>query len=181
LEQYYSSVYPKEADSYGQPLAPTFQKPVWQPGEQGHFNYPIGDDHLPMVMTGRIKKGMQEIFQRDDDAVYYMNQVRCLIEKQEDLAQSANDFTQGPSAGSTQTDPQTLPELLTKISGYFGKPEYQLVLVDDVNAANMDNGQPRGRTNQMTAPTPAELKAMSHSSPGVANRNKDTGHISAST
>jgi hypothetical protein len=180
LEQYYSSVYPDEEGSYDEALAPTFQKPVWAPGPYGHFNQAVSDDHLPMVMVGRIKKGMQDMFQRHDDAVYYMNQVRCLIEKHEDLAQYASDFAKSP-AGGTQTNPRNLAGLISKINSYFSKPEYQTVLVDDVNQSNMYEGQPYTRVNNADPPTQWELEQFNHSLPSDPIMLKDTGTIDPTT
>ena len=161
MERYYSSVYPQEPAPYSQKLAPTFQKTIWKPGVHGHFNYAPSDDHLPMVMVGRIKGQMQDMFQRDDEAVYYMNQVRCLIEKHEDLAQYAHDFTQGGKGAAVMT----LSDLLAKIDGYFAKPEYKTVLVDDVNQGNMYKGEPYARVNQAEDMTQWELEQANHSSP----------------
>src|SRR4051812_20617071 len=78
LEQYYSTL-------NDQKLAPTFSKTLWKPSENGHFTYPYDNDQLPMVMMSKVKTRFKEMLQRDEEAVFYMNQVRCLIEKNEDL------------------------------------------------------------------------------------------------
>ena len=155
LEQYYSTL-------NDQKLSPTFSKELWKPGENGHFTYPYDNDHLPMVMMGKVKTRFKEMLQRDEEAVFYMNQVRCLIEKNEDMAQFANDFTKPETSA---TSPDTLQPLLAKINGYFSKPEYVAVLVDDIN--RLYKGQPYFRVNQADAPTTWELEQMNHSDPSL--------------
>ncbi len=159
LEQYYSSVYPQEQGSYGEKLAPTFQKTVWKPNEHGHFDYLPGDDQLPMVMVGKAKGQMKDMLQRHEDAVYFMNQVRCLIEKHEDWAQYASDFAQGSSG--VPGNPVTLADILAKVDGYFTRPEYQHVLVDDIS--NLYKGQPYYRVHPADPPTQWELEQSNHS------------------
>jgi hypothetical protein len=181
LEQYYSTVYPEDPASHDQSLAPTFKKPIWQPGQYGHFNYSVANDHLPMVMVSRIKKGVQPALERESDAVYYMNQVRCLIEKNEDAAQFSNDFLQDPPADSSGSNPRTLTELLTKINTYFNKPEYQTTLIDDVNAGNMYKGQPYGRTSQADDMTQWELEQANHGQPDDPINIVDTESIDPTT
>ena len=101
LEKYYSSVYPGEAGSYNEALAPTFRKEKWQPDPiQGYASPAPVDDQLPMNTMSQIKNGMREMFQRREDAIYYLNQVRCLIEKHEDWAQYAYDFVSTPRVGA---------------------------------------------------------------------------------
>jgi hypothetical protein len=155
LEQYYSTL-------NDQKLSPAFSKTLWKPGTNGHFTYSYDNDQLPSVMMGKIKTQFKEQLQRDEEGVFYMNQVRCLIEKNEDMAQFSNDFTQ--PANSTNNDtPTTLQPLLTKINSYFSKPEYAAVLVDDVN--NLYKGQPYFRVNQADTPTQWELEQMNHTDP----------------
>lgn len=124
---------------------------------------------------------MQYIHEREDDAVFYMNQVRCLIEKNEDAAQYANDFLQDSPADSTGVNPRTLPELLTKINSYFAKPEYQITLVDDVNSANLYKGQPYARVNQADDMTQWELEQANHSQPTTPINIVDRGVITPTT
>lgn len=157
LEQYYNTL-------NDQKLAPTFSKTLWKPGSNGHFTYAYDNDQLPSVAMGKIKMKFKDMLQRDEEAVFYMNQVRCLIEKNEDMAQLANDFIK-PATSTTTTTPETLQSLLAKINGYFSKPEYVAVLVDDVN--NQYKGQPYFRVNQADTPTTWELEQMSHSDPSL--------------
>ena len=161
LEQFYSTI-------NDQSLAPTFSKTLWKPSENGHFTYPYDNDHLPMVMMGKVKTQFKEMLQRDEEAVFSMNQVRCLIEKNEDLAQYSNDFIQpanATNATATSSAPETLQGLLAKINGYFSKPEYVAVLVDDINS--LYKGQPYFRVNQADPPTIWELEQMNHSDPSL--------------
>ena len=116
LEQYYKAVNDEK-------LAPTFQKETWQPGPQGHFSYVWREDHLPMVAMAQIKDYMREQLQRQDEAVFHMNHIRNLVEKQEDKAQRANEALNHPLRSITQ--------LLAQINTYFNKPEYDAVLVKD--------------------------------------------------
>jgi len=173
LEEYYSSVYPSEQGTYGEKLAPTFRKETWQPGEQGHFNYASGDDQLPMVLVGKVKRQMKEMLQRHEDAVYYMNQVRCLVEKHEDWAQYANDFV-NPPADDDQGSPEGLQAILSKVDGYFSKPEYQTVLVDDTV---LYKGQPYARVHPADPPTIFELEQVNHSPVGTPLGVVDRGQI----
>jgi hypothetical protein len=174
MEQYYSSVYPNEAGSYGETLAPTFQKTPWKPGTSGHFNYTYGDDQLPMVMVSRVKGNMKEMVQRHEDAVYTMNQIRCMIEKHEDTAQYINDFVQD-STGVTN-NPMTLTELLAKVDSYFTKSEYQNVLVNDTV---LYKRQPYFRVHPADLPTQWELEQANHSDPSVAISIVDRGVVTA--
>jgi hypothetical protein len=174
LEQYYST-------SNDQPLSPSFSKEIWKPGPDGHFAYPNNDDHVPMVMMSRIKARFKEMLQRDEEGVFYMNQVRCLIEKNEDAAQYSHDFIQAPNqqsnTGSVPDNPQTLQSLLDKINGLFSKPEYVSVLVDDVNTANFYKGQPYYRVHQADPPTPWELYLMNHSDESTPIAIKEQGAV----
>ena len=183
LERYYQSVYPNEPSAYGQKLSPTFQKAVWQPGPDGHFNYASGDDHLPMIMVSRIKRGMKGMLQRDEDAVYGMNQVRCLIEKHEDWAQYAHDFTLQRATGPGSS-PRTLSELLAKIDSSFANAaqlNLDTVLVDDVNAQAFYNGQPLKRVNQADDMTAWEKEQANHSPAGTPINLVDRGVIDPSS
>ena len=116
------------------PLNPTFNKLVWKPGPQGHFYYPFRDDHLPMVAMSQIKSYMREQFQRMDESVFSMNQLRNIIEKTEDKAQIANIAT-------TDTT-RDIASLITQINSYFKQPRFETVLVDDVS-----NVYPAGTSN----------------------------------
>lgn len=169
LEQFYST-------QNDQQLSPTFSKTLWAPGPDGYFTYPYDDDHLPMVMMSRIKTQFKEMLQRDEEGVFSMNRVRCLIEKNEDMAQDSHDFTQ-PDNSKTNDNPQTLQPLLAKINGYFSKPEYVAVLVDDVNT--LYQGQPYFRVNQADTPTAYELFLMNHSDSSVPIAIKEQGAISS--
>ena len=174
LEQYYSSVYPQEAGSYGETLAPTFQKEPWKPGQFGHFVYSSPDDQLPGVMVGRVKTQMKDMLQRHEDAVYAMNQIRCLIEKHEDWAQYQNDFVQDPTG--VTVDPETMQELLARVDSYFAKPEYANALVDDTN---LYKGQPYFRVNFADPPTQWELEQANHSTPSTEIGFVDSDPIDA--
>jgi len=158
LEQYYNTI-------NDQKLAPTFSKTLWKPGENGNFAYPYDNDQLPMVMMSKIKTRFKDMLQRDEEAVFHMNQVRCMIEKNEDMAQHAYDFTQPANSAANNTAPETLQPLLAKINSYFSKPEYAAVLVDDINS--LYKGQPYFRVNQADPPTIWELEQMNHSDPSL--------------
>ena len=158
LEQYYNTV-------NDQKLTPTFSKTLWKPGPDGHSIYPYDNDHLPMVMMSKVKSRFKEMLQRDEEAVFHMNQVRCLIEKNEDMAQHAYDFTQPANSTTTGSAPETLQPLLAKINSYFSKPEYAAVLVDDINS--LYKGQPYFRVNQADEPTIWEKEQMMHSDPSL--------------
>jgi hypothetical protein len=147
-------------------LKPTFQKPAWQPGPQGHWVPGPRIDHIPMVYVSQIKGYMQPQFEHDDDAVFFMNHLRTIIERNEDEAQFAVD------ALST-ANPFSIPVSIAKIESLFTQPEYQAVLVDDVNTANMYRGakkdkppQPYFRVNPLDPPTVWELEQHSKSTDG---------------
>jgi hypothetical protein len=158
LEQYYNTL-------NDQHLAPTFSKTLWKPGQYGHFAYPYDNDHLPMVMMSKVKTRFKDMLQRDEEAVFHMNQVRCLIEKNEDMAQHAHDFIQPANSTSNNDSPETLQPLLAKINSYFSKPEYVAVLVDDINS--LYKGQPYFRVHQADTPTTWELEQMMHTDPSL--------------
>ena len=153
LEQFYATV-------NDQKLAVRANwKPAWQPGPDGHFNYAYRDDQLPMIAVSKIKALFKENLQRDDDGVFFMNQVRNLIENEEDAAQFANDIQSSTNKNNLQT-------LLQAIDTYFGQPQYEAALVKD--QSDQYKGSPRFRVHQLDAPTPWELEQMNHSDPSVA-------------
>lgn len=147
LEQFYTGV--------PTPLAPTFQKAGWQPGPQGHWIQAPRNDHLPMVAVSDIKGFMQPQLEFHDDAVFLMNHLRTLIERNEDEAQYASEAE------------ATITADLATIESLFTQSEYQAVLVDDVNAGNLYKGQPYFRVNAMDAPTQWELEQHSKASAGT--------------
>jgi hypothetical protein len=136
LDTYYST-------QHVESLATNFTKDSWQPGSDGHFSYPFRDDQQPMVAMSEIKKHLREQLNRQDEAVFFMNHVRRIIEKNEDLAQHANE---GPTKIKT---------LLARIDFLFSQPEYQATLVKDVS--DQYKGEQRYRTNQLDPPTPWEI------------------------
>lgn len=135
-------------------LSPTFNKQPWKPGPQGHFNYVNRDDQLPSVAVGQIKEYMKDQFQRQDEGVWAMNQMRNLIEKTEDKAERA--FL---ALNPTQWTNETIPTLIQRINGYFGSPEYEAVLVmDQTNVYPTGTTQPRFRVDQRDKPTQWEIE-----------------------
>lgn len=137
------------------PLAPTFKKAAWQPGPQGHWVQGPRNDHVPMVYVSDVKSYMQAQFEATDEAVFIMNHLRTLIERNEDEAQYAS-----MGAAAVAAD-------LQKIDSLFTQPQYQAVLVDDVNSANLYKGQPYFRTNPLDAPTTWELEQNSRTTDGT--------------
>lgn len=140
-------------------LNPTFTKGSWKAAPGGQFGYVFRDDQLPMVAMSKIKGYMRPQFQRQDESVFTMNQIRNLIEKTEDKAQYAwqavNDST------------QSISTLLTNINGYFGKTEYEAVLVSDqTDVYPTGTTQPRYRVHQLDVPTQYEIEQTAHALPG---------------
>jgi hypothetical protein len=134
LEEFYGAASPV--------LTPTFSKAVWRAGPNGWFNYVQRDDHLPMVAVSQIKDILRDQFQWQDEAVFQMNQLRNLIEKNEDKAQKATEGAGNISA------------MITAINGYFNKPEYQAALVkDQTDVYPAGSMQPRFRVHQLDVPT----------------------------
>jgi len=155
LEKYYSTL-------NDELLAPTFQKAVWKPGPQGHFDYPYRDDQLPMIAMYQIKDYMKEQFQRQDESVFAMNYIRNIIEKTEDKAEKASQ-----AVNSTQFSNQTVENIITTINGYFGSPEYEAVLVNDQTDTYPEGSkQPRFRVNQLDIPTQWEVEQISEAPAG---------------
>lgn len=147
LEKFYSSGSPS--------LAPTFTKAPWKPGPNGWFGYVQRDDHLPMVALSQIKDILRDQFQWQDEGVFQMNQLRNLIEKNEDKAQKAKEGT-----GNIAT-------LITAINGYFAKPEYQAALVkDQTDVYPAGTTQPRFRVHQLDVPTQWEQEQHARATPG---------------
>jgi hypothetical protein len=111
---------------------------------------------------------MKPQFQRQDESVFTMNQIRNLIEKTEDKAKYAHQATTENQNWATITD------LITKINGYFGLPEYQFVLVkDQTDVYPKGTTQPRGRVHQLDAPTQYERETVSHAQPGGSTDLKE--------
>jgi hypothetical protein len=153
LEEYYA-VY------NDQMMTPTFKKDSWQPGPSGHFPSNVDNDHLPMVVMSKIKDRFKEQLQRDEEGMFSMNRIRCLIEKHEDAAQYANEATDSANT-------ENIAALLASIDSYFNKPEYTSVLVDDTLMYPAGGTQPYFRVNPFDTPTQFELEQMNHSAPGV--------------
>lgn len=148
LENYY-------ANSDPDALKPTFQKPSWQPGAQGHWVQAPRIDHVPMVYVSQIKGYMQPQFEHDDEAVFLMNHLRTIIERNEDEAQYTSEAEAAIQAA------------IVKVESLFTQPQYQATLVDDTNAANMYKGQPYFRVNSLDGPTTWELEQHSKSTDGT--------------
>jgi hypothetical protein len=134
LEKFYSGATPA--------LAPTFSKAVWKAGPNGWFSFVQRDDHLPMTAMYEIKDILKPQLQLMDEGVFEMNQLRNLIEKNEDNAQKANQ-----GAGNITT-------MIAAINGYFAKPDYQFALMkDQTDVYPAGTTQPRGRVHQLDVPT----------------------------
>src|SRR5271157_5639605 len=141
LEQFYQTLNDEK-------LAPTFNKAPWKPGPQGAFDYPYRDDQLPMIAMAQIKDYMKEQFQRQDDSVFQMNQLRNLIEKTEDKAEKAL-----MAMNPTQFSNDTVANLITRVTSYFSQPEYEAVLVNDqTDVYPTGTTQPRFRVHQLDVP-----------------------------
>lgn len=134
-------------------LAPTFEKPVWKPGADGHFVYAAQNDHVPMVVMTRIKAKLQPQLERHDEAVFEMNRIRNLIERYEDHAQKAKDA------------PSELTDLFSQLETLFSQPQYEAVLVKDVDQSNWYEGSPRYRVHALDEPTPWEKFINNHGGP----------------
>jgi hypothetical protein len=132
LEEYYSS---KHIEN----LAPTFSKDSWKPGTDGHFDYVLRDDHIPMVKVSELKRYFKEQLNLQDDAVFMMNHVRNIIEKHEDSAQVASETS------------DTVAILLKDIDNLFSQPQYQATLVQDIS--DTYKGQSRFRAHPLDEPT----------------------------
>jgi len=153
LEKFY-------ATDYTPAIAPTFNKQVWKPSDQGHFSYPFRQDHLPMVAMSNIKFFLKEQLQRMDEGVFSMNQLRNLIEKTEDRAENANIGATDPT--------RDIASLIQQINGYFGLPEYEAVLVNDTgNVYPSGTTQPRFRWHQLQPPTQWEIEQTSMAAAGT--------------
>lgn len=145
LEAYYAS------GAAPDDLAPTFVKDSWKPSAQGHFPYAFRQDHEPAVVVGRIKEYFRSRLVTQDDSVFHMNQVRGMIEKQEDLAQYSNEAA------------TRVPDLMDRLETLFGQPEFQAVLVKDLS--DQYQGAPRFRVHQLDDPTPWERQVRTGFSP----------------
>lgn len=166
LEQFYSTL-------NDEALAPTFKKAVWKPGPQGHFDYPYRDDQLPMVAMYQIKDYMKEQFQRQDESVFAMNQLRNIIEKTEDKAEKAYQ-----AANAGQYFDETVETLISRVNGYFSQPEYEAVLVNDqTDVYPAGSTQPRFRVNQLDVPTQWEVEQV-FNAPAGSGASVDTKEIS---
>jgi hypothetical protein len=169
LEQYYQTLNDEK-------LAPTFNKKVWQPGPQGHFDYSYRDDHLPMIAMAQIKDYLKEQFQRQDESVFAMNHLRNLIEKTEDKAEKA--FL---AMNPTQFSNDTVENLITRVNSYFSQPEYEAVLVNDqTDVYPTGTSQPRFRVHQLDIPTQWEVEQMT-SAPAGTGKSVDTREIQSQT
>lgn len=142
LEDYYSSL--------DTPLAPTFQKPSWQPGPSGHWVNNPKNDHIPMATVSGIKLSMQPQFEYMDESVFAMNHLRTLIERMEDEAQYASTASDSVAAALNQLD------------GLFQQSAYEAILVDDSGTTGYQ-GQPFWRVSPLDAPTAWELQQHNHS------------------
>lgn len=120
-------------------LSPSFQKEVWKPGPDGHFGSPVQDDHRPMVAMSEVKGYLRKKLQVQDEAVFFMNRVRTIIERTEDAAQYALESV------------EKLPELLTAIDSMYNEPRYSKSLIKDQE--EQYEGEPLYRANTLDPPT----------------------------
>jgi hypothetical protein len=125
-----------------EPLAPTFTKTAWTASPDGHFPSPPRHDHDPGVMVGELRAAFQPAMELQEEAVFHMNHLRAQIEREEDMAQYASEALAKVS------------DLVSRIEGLFGQPEYQATLVDDLN--DLFDGEPRYRVHPLDTPTPFE-------------------------
>jgi hypothetical protein len=159
MEKFYASY-------NAQSLSPTFEKETWQPGKYGHFTYGVSEDHLPMVTMSKIKARYKEQLQRDEEAVFFMNHARHMVEVHEDAAQYALEFTDSNNT-------ENLNQLLSNIDHYFGQVEYQSVLVEDKDTKKFYKGEPYFRVHPFDPPTRWELEQANHSDPDTEIMLKD--------
>jgi hypothetical protein len=143
LEQFYSK--------QTVPLANTFIKDSWKPGQYGHWPPAQRNDLAPAMTVQKIKEHLKYRLEAQDESVFHMNHLRNQIEKQEDLAQYANEST---------TD---VPNLINRLISLFGQPEYQATLVRDIT--DTYKGQPRFRVHAFDPPTQWELEQHNHGGP----------------
>lgn len=143
LEKFYKE---KAEDS----VQPTFEKTSWSPHEQGHFNYVMGDDHIPGVTMSRLKNVYKFQLQVPEEGVFWMNWLRNHIEKYEDKAQFMKEAT------------KTEAELRKELDGMFAQPAYEAVLVRDTT--NTYKGESKYRVHQLDPPTIFEKEQFSHMS-----------------
>ncbi len=142
LEQYYATTYHEQ-------LAPTFRKASWQPGQQGWFPYRVRNDYESGVAMWEIKRRLRSALSAQDEAVFQMNRIRVLIEREEDTAQMASEAS------------SDLATIQAKIDGLFTVPGYEATLV--MNQTNTYLNMPRWRVNQLDAPTAWETALQSRS------------------
>jgi hypothetical protein len=121
--------------------ASTFQKPVWQVSPNGHFLPTQRDDHLPMVLVGRVTDRYQEQLGRLEAATFRMNYLRTQIESLEDEAQYATDAPAYVKAQLAMLDP------------LFNDPHYAGVLI---STKALFQGQPLYRASPFEEPRPWE-------------------------
>ncbi len=145
LEKYYAS------GAAPDPLAPSFIKESWKPDDAGHFPYAFRYDHEPAMVVAEVKEHFRSKLVTMDDGVFHLNQVRVLIEKQEDLAQYASE-------GQAK-----VASLMDRLETLFGQPEYQATLVRD--RTDQYQGEPRFRVHQLDQPTAWERATRSGVSP----------------
>jgi hypothetical protein len=125
-----------------------------------------------MIAMAQIKDYMKEQFQRQDDSVFQMNQLRNLIEKTEDKAEKA--FM---AMNPTQFSNDTVENLITRVTSYFSQPEYEAVLVNDqTDVYPTGTTQPRFRVNQLDVPTQWEIEQM-NAVPAGTGKSVDTREI----
>jgi hypothetical protein len=142
LETYYAAA--------ATPLANTFTKAAWQPGPNGHWAPAQRNDHIPAMTVNKIKEHLRFRLETQDEGVFHMNHLRNQIEKQEDMAQYANQST------------TEVPKLINRLNTLFTQPEYQACLVRDIS--DQYQNQPRFRTFALDPPTPWECYIHNHGS-----------------
>ena len=160
LEQFY-------AKKYDFPLKPTFQKKAWQPGPDGHFSYVVQSDIKPAVRVAEIKARFQEMLQRDDEAMFWMNWLRNHIERHEDKA-TLHEET-----------PDAMVDMRKELDAMFSNPAYAAVLVDDTVQYRGTKGTaapgPHFRVAQLDEPTLWEKEQFSHNSDGTVGLKAPAG------
>ena len=133
-------------------LKPFFVKDPFKPSEDGHFTAIAQDDAHPAQAIFEIKERFQPQLQLDDEGVFMMDHVRCLIEAAEDLAMMNHDAVAVVTARKSDVDQM------------FEESQYEAVLVKDIS--DLYKGQPKHRCNPLDAPTAFEKDLFAHTGLG---------------
>jgi len=117
-----SSVLQEHLKSIDSSITPTFNKALFEEPQGGQQFVQDVDDRWPAKIVSEIKNNLIDIFKDRDDLIFQLNNVKLMIEKNEDKAQFYDDAD------------TKLNTLIAELEKLFNDPYYDQALISDSNS-----------------------------------------------